>query len=161
MNRPKNQYDETDLAVFPPYMSRFLSVILLLIFAHTASVLLLGLYLFPVDPGSMIIGGALSLLAIIISNILISRGHILFVSVNKTLAVLYGLIGVTSLVFSILEIKNAPWKLSLLSILFAAIALFTMSQPGYIVCTTFLKKRWDTFRATGQSVAEAMAKKRK
>lgn len=161
MKNNNQQYNEADLVIFPPYMSLFILVILLFIFSHAIFSILLALHVFAVDPGVMVIGSALTMLIIIFCNLAIIRGHAKYVKVLMAIATVYILTGGISWVFSILMRHENPMKLTVACILFPALALFIMSRQGYKTCVAFTARRCELYRATGETVLEAMQKKKR
>lgn len=159
MSKSKRTYTEADSAIFPPYMSRFILVVMLLIFSHTAFMISFGLYVLEVHVGAMLVGGLISALFLIFCNIAITRGHDRFVKVLKIIAWMYLTFGLLTILFKLLNMFAVPFELSGILILFAGIALVTMHSVSYRVCVKFVKDRWDIYRETGETVVEAMAKK--
>ena len=157
----KKRYEEADLSVFPPYMGRFVFTILLLVLSHVCFMLLMGLFLLELEITPTLVVGFISALIIIFSNIAITRGHSIFVNVLKVMSGTYIFIGLLALALELLSIKHSSIELSLISIIFSSFALLIMESSGYKVCVDFVKKRWDIYRETGETVAEVIAKNRK
>ncbi|MGH1374628.1 MAG: hypothetical protein ACRBBW_21505 [Cellvibrionaceae bacterium] len=101
MNKPlEKENDDLAIQVFPPYLSRFLLVTILLMIASGMSSSLAALHLSGLDARWVMGASAFSVLIFVLFNILVSRGLTFGLKALKAQAIVCVALSLASLLFS-------------------------------------------------------------
>lgn len=160
MTRKEDHYiTESDLAVFPPYLSFFLLATICLMVSHGLAATIVFFFYLVIPPGLAFGLMMASGMAFVVFNIAVIRGHTWGVSGLKALAVLYLLIAISS--FARLGSLQVDTKVSVAVLVSSASAWLLLRSVRYQTMAGFLARRWHFYRETGRTVIEELELQRK
>lgn len=157
----ENDYSitESDLAIFPPYLSFFLLATICLMVSHGLAATIIFFFYLTIPPGLAFGLVMASGMAFVVFNVAVIRGHTWGVSGLKALAALYILIAISS--FAWVGQNQVNVKVSLAVLVSSGSAWLTLRSVRYQAMAGFLVRRWRFYRDTGRTVIEELERQRR
>lgn len=158
MNDCDIKITEDDLRIFPPYVTSFLLVSLLMMVSHGFGAALLFIFYLDIPRGFDFGAAIVSMIIFVVLNMRLIYGHLSSVIGLQMLAGCY--FAIAALYFFIdVDEPRIVW-VAVTVLITSASAIIVIRSKRYGIMATFLAKIWLFYRTTGRSILQEIERQR-
>lgn len=149
---------EDDLRIFPPYVSSFLLVSLLMMVSHGFSAALLFIFYLDIPIGFDFGASIASMIIFVVLNMRLIYGHLSSIIGLQILAVCHFLIALLFF-FTDVDAPQLVW-IAITVLISSTSAIILIRSRRYEIMARFLARIWLFYRSTGRSILQELDRQR-
>lgn len=143
---------EADLALYPPYVSRLVGVIVCMMLSQGLTLTVATITYFDLRPDVMLAVVLLPTIPLVSANFYVLHGRRKGIIWQQTILAFYGVASALMLIEFLFN--RLVFPVPAISLALALFGIYLTRTQGYSAMFAFLKKRWAIYRETGRTILE-------